>query len=177
MLALLLALLGMAGLRLASERLYCSNYPKEYAGYVEPYARQYGIDPHFVYAVIKTESDFDPSATSPVGARGLMQIMSDTFDWVRQKSGHSEVVYDDMYDPEMNIRFGVCLISMLYEEFGSYETTLAAYHAGRGAAGRWLRDGRYSSNGRTLDEIPIPETNHYVRKVMDCYAMYQELYA
>ena len=40
-----------------------------------------------------------------------------------------------------------------------------------------LRDGRYSSNGRTLDEIPIPETNHYVRKVMDCYAMYQELYA
>ena len=59
------------------------THPLRYESYVEKYSRENGLDKYLVYAVIKTESGFDPGAVSNVGARGLMQIMEDTFDWVK----------------------------------------------------------------------------------------------
>ena len=80
------------------------THPLRYESYVEKYSRENGLDKYLVYAVIKTESGFDPGAVSNVGARGLMQIMEDTFDWVKFRLGDEDARYLDMYDPETNIR-------------------------------------------------------------------------
>ena len=62
-------------------------YPRKYADLVEKYSKEYGVDENLVFAVIKTESNFDPSAESEVGARGLMQLMEDAYDWVGYRMG------------------------------------------------------------------------------------------
>ncbi len=164
------------GIIYSTKQLYKTAYPKKYSQSIEKYAKEFDIDEDILYAIIKTESDFKPDVTSNVGARGLTQVMNDTFDWIKNKLGDSETVYDDMYNAEDNIRYGAFLIGYLYEEFGSYETAAAAYHAGRTATGKWLKKSESSSNGVTLNTIPVNDTRHYVNKVMKSFNMYKKLY-
>ena len=154
-------------------------YPTRYSEYVDRYAELYGLDKYFVYAVIKTESNFDPNAESEVGARGLMQLMEDSFDWVKYRMGDSadNAEYGDMYDPEVNIRYGTYLLKLLVEEYGRADTAAAAYHTGRGNVNSWLCDSRYSSDGESLDDLPSSVTRHYVNKVMTAYEGYTNLYS
>ncbi|MGI5959308.1 MAG: lytic transglycosylase domain-containing protein [Massiliimalia sp.] len=154
-------------------------YPKKYSELVEKYAEQYGVDENFVYAVIKTESGFEPNARSENDAKGLMQITEDTFHWIGTKLDSeisSQYTHDDMFQPEVNIMYGTFLLSYLEQEFGDDRVVLSAYHAGRGAANQWLADENYSSDGKTLDEIPYSDTNHYVNKVMKNYERYNRIY-
>lgn len=151
-------------------------YPLGYSSYVQKYAEEYELDPNFIYAVIKTESSFNPKAISHVGARGLMQIMPETFDWINSRLKLSDITYDDMFDPEMNIRFGSYLYSVLLIEFDSYRSAVAAYHAGRGSVNKWLNDTTYSVDGHTLDKIPINDTAHYVDKILKAYERYKKIY-
>lgn len=153
-------------------------YPTNYSDCVEQAARETGIDKYLIYAVIKTESNFHADAESEAGARGLMQLMEDAFDWVKfRMDDDRDVDYDDMYDPYYNIEYGSYLIKLLYEEYGDERTALAAYHSGRGSVNEWLKDSRYSSDGKTLDEIPSSRTKHYVNKVMTAYEGYTNLYS
>lgn len=154
-------------------------YPKKYQDLVEKYAAQYGLDENFVYAVIKTESGFQPDACSENNARGLMQITEDTFHWIGTKLGSDvsgQYTHDDMFQPEVNIMYGTFLLSYLEQEFGDDQVVLSAYHAGRGAANQWLADKNYSSDGKTLDVIPYSDTSHYVSKVMKNYQRYNQIY-
>jgi len=174
---LLLAAGGILGVGRAASALYKQSYPRGYEELVRKYAAEYGVDPYFVWAVIKTESDFKPDACSNVGARGLMQIMEDTYLWVDGKLPAADSSsYDDMYMPEENIRYGTFLLGYLYREFGSLETAAAAYHAGRTAVRKWLSDRNLSPDGVRLSSIPIDDTEHYVQKVMRAYGVYQRLY-
>lgn len=154
-------------------------YPEKYRQYVEKYAAENDLDKYFVYAVIKTESNFDPEAVSEAGAVGLMQIMEDAFDWVKFRMGEdsSDEEYSDLYDPETNIKYGTYLLRLLYEEYDSKETAAAAYHTGRGNVNSWLGDENYSSDGKTLENIPSSVTGHYVHKVMTAYEGYTNLYS
>lgn len=173
---LLVILLGL-GIYKAPDLCRDYIYPHKYSEYVDRYSAKYHMDRNFVYAVIKTESNFDPSAESDVGARGLMQLMKDAYDWVgyRMEDGR-EISYDHMFVPEYNIEYGTYLLMLLYDEYGDYETTLAAYHSGRGNVNKWLENSEYSSDGRTLDNIPSAATKHYVEKVMNAYYAYNNLY-
>lgn len=152
------------------------NYPIKYEEYVEKYSAEFNVDKYLVYAVIKTESGFRQDAVSNVGARGLMQIMEDTFDWIKFKMDDEDSVYYDMYDPEKNIRYGCWLLGYLYDEFGNVEAVAAAYHAGRGSVNEWLGDRRYSLDGEHLDKIPTKDTEHYVHKITKAVDMYLKLY-
>lgn len=172
-LAVLIAVAGW----FSYERFQRYTHPIKYENLVEEYSRENGLDKYLVYAVIKTESGFDPTALSNVGARGLMQIMEETFDWVKFKIGDEDTQYLDMYDPETNIRYGCWLLGYLYEEFGNVETTMAAYHAGRGQVNQWLSDRNISSDGVHLDDIPISDTAHYVRKIVRAMDTYKKLYS
>lgn len=152
-------------------------YPENYESLVEKYSGKYGVDKNLIYAVIKTESNFDPEARSDVGARGLMQLMEDTYEWVGYRmADERELTYDNMYDPEYNIEYGTYLLMLLSEEYGDNETALAAYHTGRGNVNKWLEDKTLSSDGHTLDSIPSSATEHYVQKVMRAYEAYNNLY-
>jgi soluble lytic murein transglycosylase len=153
-------------------------YPKKYAEYVEKYSREYGVDEYMIYAIIKTESGFNPDAESEAGARGLMQLMEDAFDWSVYRMGegvHAE--YSDLFSAEYNIKYGTFLFSLLYNEYKDYPTALAAYHSGRGNVNKWLMDKSNSSDGLKLDKnIPSRTTAHYVDKVMTSYEKYVKLY-
>lgn len=152
-------------------------YPIEYGSYVEKAAYETDIDKYLIYAVIKTESNFNPDATSDVGARGLMQLMEDAFEWVKfRMDDERNISYDDMYIPEYNVEYGSYLIKLLYEEYGDVETAVAAYYSGRGSVNEWLKNKEYSSDGKTLDKIPSDATAHYVNKVMKAYNAYINLY-
>ncbi|MBQ3161776.1 MAG: lytic transglycosylase domain-containing protein [Oscillospiraceae bacterium] len=152
-------------------------YPIEYGKYVEEAAYKTGVDNYLIYAVIKTESNFNTDATSDVGARGLMQLMEDAYEWVKfRMNDESDISYDDMYDPYYNIKYGSYLLKLLYDEYGDVETAVAAYHSGRGSVNEWLKNEAYSSDGKTLDKIPSDTTAHYVSKVMKAYNAYTNLY-
>ncbi len=152
-------------------------YPEKYRSYVEEFSGLYNMDSRLIFAVIKTESNFDPNAVSDVGARGLMQLMEDAYEWVKYRMGDDrEITYDHMYEPEYNIQYGTYLLMLLYSEYGDEETALAAYHSGRGNVNKWLEDSALSSDGKTLDDIPSAATKHYVGKVMRAYDAYSNLY-
>ena len=150
-------------------------YPLKYTEFVEVYAEENNLSEYFVYAVIKCESGFENDAVSSVGAKGLMQIMPDTFTWIKTKTGYTED-YSQATDPETSIKFGCFLYSYLLKKYGRVQEALAAYHAGIGNVQKWLRDERYSSDGKTLHTIPFPTTSKYVKKVMITENIYQKLY-
>lgn len=152
-------------------------YPKKYDDYVEKYSAKYGVDETLVYAIIKTESSFDSNAVSDVGAIGLMQIMPETFEWLQTKMpGDEDLEADSLYEPEINIRYGVFFLSLLQEEFGDTQLVIAAYHAGRGQVNNWLADEEVSQDGKTIEKIPSRTTAHYVSKVTRNIEIYKKIY-
>ena len=169
------ALLG-AGAYFGYRKYVEETHPLKYQTYVEYYSSQNGLDKYFVYAVIKTESGFRPEAVSNVGARGLMQIMEETFDWIKYKRDDDDAVYEDMFSAQKNIDYGCWLLGYLYEEFGTIEAVAAAYHAGRGTVNEWLSDTRYSPDGKHLKVIPTSDTAHYVDKIKSAVETYKKLY-
>ena len=157
-----------------SENFKHAAYPLEYAEYVEQYAEEFGIDKYLLYAFIKTESGFDPTAKSSENAIGLTQILPMTFDWLSFKINDGAVL-EDLYKPEISIKYGTWFIDYLLEKYGNTETAVAAYHAGPGQVSEWLNDSEYSDDGKTLKNIPFRDTNHYVEKVMDAYDVYYKM--
>ena len=176
--AVVLILALLVWLFVYSQRLYFKNaYPIKFEKYVEKYSEQYELDPHFVYAVIRTESDFTETATSSVGARGLMQVTEATFDWIKNRLKDKERTFDSMYEGEKAVQYGCYLLSYLKETLGSEQNVLCGYHAGVNRAKDWLSDDEISKNGQIIYEnIPYPDTKQYVDKVMKTYRMYQKLY-
>lgn len=135
------------------------------------------MDPALILAVIRTESSWREDAVSSAGARGLMQVTSPTFDFILVKTGWADYNYEDLYSPELNIQFGSFFLSYLIDDFGGItDTALAAYNAGRGNVQKWLKDPRYSADGKNLDQIPFRETRNYVKKINAAYQMYTRLY-
>ena len=149
------------------------TYPTEYEQYVTKYAKEYGVEPALIYAVIKTESGFDNYAVSEVGARGLMQMTEETFDWIRTKIGGTET-FDDLYQPEVSIHYGTYLLNYLLDEFdGDVDTAMSAYHAGSASVRSWLKNPANSEDGRRLNHIPKADTEHYVNKINRAIGIYE----
>lgn len=176
---LVLLAAGMLVLFFGHDTVMNTAYPRKYQEYVDYYADKYELDPLILYAFIRTESNFNPEAESNVGARGLMQITEETFDWIKSKIAADEpLTFDDLYDPETNIRFGTYFVSyclLRYHE--DLATAAAAYHSGWGTVDSLLSDSAYSQDGETLTAFPYPQMRRYVQKITDAYAMYCEIYA
>ena len=128
-------------------------------------------DPALIAAVIFEESKFRDQ-TSSQGARGLMQITPDTADTIEKLSGGETFVYDDLADPELNIKYGTYYLRYLLHVYdGDEAAALAAYNAGEGNADKW--------GGANLDpdDITFPETRHYVDDVLEKRDAYAKKYA
>lgn len=175
----LIALVAIGAGFLADFIMTCfekNAYPCEYAAYVEVYAETYGVPEAAVYALIKTESNFDSGAVSAAGAVGLTQMMPDTFLWLTDEILFDHLEVGMLYDPETNIRYGTYYLSRLYDRYGSWELAFAAYNAGVGRVDEWLEDPAYADGAGGLKKIPFRETRKYVKKLDDAWEMYDRLY-
>lgn len=153
------------------------THPLKYSEAVEKYSAEYAVPEEIIYAVIHTESSFESDAVSKKGAIGLMQITPETFDWLRMKMGESDtpVSSDLLYNPENNIKYGTYFLSLLYTEYGVWDTVYAAYNAGRSTVNEWMKSPEHNNNGK-IANIPYKETANYVEKVKKAAANYKDLY-
>lgn len=150
-------------------------YPRRYIEFVEKYSLSNNLSEEFVFAVIECESGFDKDAVSYLDARGLMQIMPETFKWLQEKRGES-LSDESIFDPKTAIDYGCYFYGMLMEQFQNEATAVAAYHAGANQVEKWLSDKKYSDDGITLKDIPYPSTKKYVEKVLRVKNIYEKLY-
>lgn len=165
--------------RLEAEAAERAQHPLYYADTITAYADAQGLDPALVAAVILCESSYDPKAESRLGARGLMQLMPDTAEWVAHKLGEdgADYSFDNLYDPQTNIRFGTWYLGYLSRRFNGDATKIVcAYHAGQGNVDSWLKNPQYSSDGVTLDVIPTQDTATYASRVLRARDIYRKYY-
>lgn len=151
-------------------------YPLPYRESVFFYARNNGLDPLLVMAVIRTESKFYPLAESSTGARGLMQVMPETARWV---AGRLKIPFqpERLFEPDYNLRLGTWYLAYLIREFnGNLAAALAAYNGGKENVKGWLAGDIWSGSIADLKEIPFPETRGFVRQVLRDYRMYRFFY-
>lgn len=149
-----------------------------YQNLIEQYADLNNLQPAFVAAIIRNESSFRTDAESSVGARGLMQLMPDTAEWIARKLGVSPFSFEDMYDAETNIRFGTWYLNYLSKLFrGDPVLVTAAYHAGQTTVTQWLSNRSMSPDGWTipLDNLMDGPTKTYAGRVTQAYGIYQAL--
>ena len=152
-------------------------YPIKYEEYDEKYSIEYDLDKYLVYAVIQTESKFDPNVESEVGAIGLMQLMEDTAKECNEKADFGYTIPDELKNPEVNIRIGCYYLNRLMKIFDdNKELALTAYNGGLGNVEKWLDDEEYSDGQGGLNITPYQETNDYVDKVLRSYKRYREIY-
>ena len=162
--------------RNTADELKKLSYPRKYSEYVDKAARDYNLQPALIYAVIRTESGFNPEAQSGVGAMGIMQVMPETFDWLMDQRGETgKYTRDDLLNPAVCIDYGSYLLRYFYDYYGTEQAAVAAYNAGF-VVGEWLENPAYSADGKTLTVIPYPETSDYVDKVEDAKEQYIKLY-
>jgi len=152
-------------------------YPLKFKEHVFKYSNENNLDPHLVFAIIKAESGFNPSATSNRNARGLMQISEKTAKWGAECMDMDGFSVEKLYDPETNIKIGCWYLNILLKEFGNnIDLVIAAYNGGSGNVNEWLRNRNYSSSGTNLEKIPFKETEMFVKKVKKYFFVYKKLY-
>jgi len=171
--ALLLGLAVLAGIAFAvwhaqPRFIQRIRYPLRYESIVRGHAKEFDLDPALLAAVIYTESRFNARARSGAGAIGLMQLLPDTARGIALRTGGSAFVVDDLYVPELNVRYGAWYLRDLLNRYGDERTALAAYHAGQGNVDRWRKEGV---------GIQFPQTRSYVASVEHVKAIYASAYS
>ncbi len=153
-------------------------FKQEYSEYVNKYAEENGIDPMWIYAIIKVESNFNSQATSGSGAKGLMQLMDNTAIDIANELKIEKFEANMLYNPEINIMIGVRYFDKLLSKYNeNYYLAIAAYNGGIGNVDNWLNKGIISYEASDIENIPYKETNMYVRKTINAHKAYVELYA
>ncbi len=152
-------------------------YPLKYRELIFAEARSQGVDPFLVAAVIRVESDFREGAVSPRGARGLMQLIPSTGQWIAEKTGMRGFTPEQLEDPATNIKMGTWYLRYLSDEFeGNMAKTLAAYNAGRSYVKDWVATGKWSGSLSEVGSIPFAETRDFVRLVYHSWGRYRWVY-
>ena len=131
---------------------------------------------YFVAALVAQESTFVPDIQSPARAVGLMQLMAPTARAYARKLGlrYSARL---LTNPEANIRMGTAYLADKVREFGDLHLALASYNAGERAVRRWLADRPGLPHDQFIDDIPYPETQNYVKRILGTAEDYRRLYS
>ena len=149
-------------------------FPIKHKEAIEKYCGEYGVNPPLVYALIKAESNFQKNALSHAGAKGLMQITDETFEYCLKKLG---IPHANIFNAEANIQCGIWYLSYLLEKYdNNTKNAVAAYNAGETNVDRWLKDSRYSRDSKTLSSIPFGETKRHVEKIQRYAKIYEYMY-
>jgi soluble lytic murein transglycosylase len=143
------------------------RYPLEYGSIIRGHARNYGLDGALLAAVIYRESKFHADARSSSGAIGLMQLLPDTARGIARRTGGTRFRTSDLYDPELNVRYGAWYLRHLLDKYGDERLALAAYNAGQRNVDHWLTAG---------EGIAFAETRDYVADVERLKGVYRHAY-
>lgn len=156
-------------------------YPKNYSDYVEKFSEQYELDSSVMYALIRSESFFDPDVESVAGAVGLTQLMQLTSEDIARKLKISDY---SLTDPKINIQFGTFYLSELYKRCdNAILQAFFSYNAGITRVRRWLNSSmiefgikRNMPGDLFLETVPFAETREYGRKLISASVLYKWLY-
>ena len=118
---------------------------------------------------MREESSYYPRALSPVGARGLMQLMPDTMPMKGARADHLD-------DPAQNLRLGARFLAVLLREFGDPRVAVAAYNAGPKRVRQWRTGRRTDDLEAWVELIPYDETRHFVKRVVLSWSEYRRIY-
>ena len=143
------------------------RYPLRYEQIVRGHARNYRLDPALLAAVIYQESKFQADAKSSSGAIGLMQLQPDTAKGIAIRTGGSKFQTSDLYNAEINVRYGSWYLRHLLDKYDDEETALAAYNAGQRNVDEWRAHGK---------GIEFSETRAYVDRVEHLKGVYRDAY-
>ncbi len=143
-------------------------YPLRYDAIVRGHAQHYDLDPALLAAVIYEESKFKSDARSKSGAIGLMQLLPSTAEGIAIHTGGTGFQVSDLYNPEINVRYGAWYLHHLLLKYGDERTALAAYNAGQDNVDRWRAAGV---------RVQFSETRAYVSRVEELKRIYRRAYA
>ena len=149
-------------------------YPFHYKDSVEKWTEKYNVEPALVWAIMREESRYKANIISSADAVGLMQVMPATARWLAPKIG-IRLKDIDLTNADQNIHFGVYFLSYLQTLVKDKELIAAGYNAGQGRAKRWQHQYKKYPGKTRYEMLPIEETRHYIRKVMQSYYVYSYL--
>jgi soluble lytic murein transglycosylase-like protein len=150
-------------------------YPLKYGDEIDEYAKERGLDPNLVRALILQESYYNPKAKSRVGATGLMQLMPPT---AKEHASRMSIPFavSRLENPEVNVRIGTYHLKMLVNMFsGNTYLAVAAYNAGQGNVLKWRRAAPKKPIDEFIESIPFQETRNYVKRVTMLRSSYARL--
>ncbi|MCA9685329.1 MAG: lytic transglycosylase domain-containing protein [Myxococcales bacterium] len=154
-------------------------HPIPFAELVAPGEQRHGVPELLTYAVMQTESRFNPGATSWAGARGLIQLMPGTAETVATRLG-LEVRSAQLYDPATNLDLGQSYLAGLTARWGNVDgapaLAIPSYNAGPGRTDEWLRLRGSWDLDLFVEAIPFDETRHYTQSVLGRWAAYRWIY-
>jgi soluble lytic murein transglycosylase len=134
---------------------------------VRGHAQNYDLNPALLAAVIEQESKFRADAKSSAGAIGLMQLQPATARGIALRTGGSKFVLSDLYNPEINVRYGAWYLHHLLLKYGDERLALAAYNAGQENVDQWRAAG---------ERVQFAETRAYIDKVERLKGIYRRAY-
>lgn len=154
-------------------RLREAQYPLAYTEQISQASKAYEVNPYWICAVIKAESNWNSDAQSSADAVGLMQVLPETAQQLADWGEVDASVYppDQLSDPAVNIEYGTAYLRYLVEHYHEMEPAIAAYNAGMGNVDEWMADG-----GDIRDNIRFPETRAYLLNIVRYKQQYEEIY-
>jgi soluble lytic murein transglycosylase len=164
------------GMPLAQKAVNDLSLPLDYAGVIRQQAAEKHLDPALIAAVIYAETKFDPRPSS-AGAEGPMQILPQTAEYLAHRSGATTFRIADLNTPSVNIAYGSYYLRYLLDQYhGRLVPALAAYNGGEANVNRWLAEDRARGRPLSTRDIPFPETQAYVEKVLEAHLAYRRTY-
>jgi soluble lytic murein transglycosylase len=151
-------------------------FPLEYWSLIRKHASARGLDPYLVAALVAQESSFDPDVRSSANAYGLMQIVPSTGKRLARSLGIRRFSTRSLTNPETNVRLGTLYFKNLVSQFGGTHYALASYNAGESKVQRWINERGELPQEEFIDDIPYPETQNYVKKILGTAEDYRRLY-
>ena len=150
-------------------------FPLDYWPLIKKYSDAHGLDPYVIAALMAQESTFTADIRSAANAYGLMQVIPGTGRRYARSLGirYSPTV---LTQPEANIRIGTAYFKDLVDRFGGAHYALASYNAGENRIARWIAERPGVKPDEFIDDIPFPETQNYVKKILGTAEDYRRLY-
>ncbi|MFN8058945.1 MAG: transglycosylase SLT domain-containing protein [Vicinamibacterales bacterium] len=151
-------------------------FPLQYWDVIRQHSDERGLDPYLVSALIAQESTFSPTVKSSANAYGLMQILPRTGRQLARAQGIASFTTATLTQPEPNVRLGTTLVARLIDRFADMHLVLASYNAGDDRVRRWLAQRPGLPADEFIEDIPFPETQNYVKKILGTAEDYRRLY-